>query len=84
MSRSPSRLRHTLFGALFTGCLAFGSAQAFAAPQARVDIGVACNPYGDDHGLDYCGGTCYEAGYSQGWCTLGGYCECRRLRPGAS
>ena len=77
-------LRHTLFGVLCAASITFGSVQAFAAPQARVFIGVACDPYGDDHGLDFCGGTCYEAGYSYGFCTLGGQCDCRRLRPGAS
>lgn len=82
MSHPRSTLRHTLFGVLFAASLVFGSVQAFAAPQARVNIGVACNPYGDDHGLDFCGGTCYEAGYTYGYCTQSGYCECRRGRPG--
>lgn len=84
MIRSRIPLPHTLFGALFAASLVFGSVQAFATPQARVGIGVTCNFYSlPDHDLDYCGSACYEAGYTYGSCTSGGYCDCRRLRPGA-
>jgi hypothetical protein len=82
-----SNLRHTLFGVLCAASIVFGSVQAFATAQARVGIGVACNPYSNDpvdpRDLNYCAQACVEAGYSYGSCTLSGYCDCRRVRPGA-
>jgi hypothetical protein len=76
MSRSPSRLRHTLFGALFTGCLAFGSAQAFATPQqVGVPIPVSCNPY-DKFSAELCSEACAAVGYDRGYCARPGGCRC--------
>jgi hypothetical protein len=76
MSRSPYRLRHTLFGALFAGCLAFGSAQAFAAPQIGVPIPVSCNPY-DRNSYAFCADECGKRGYDTGYCAGNGGCYCR-------
>ena len=76
-----SNLRHTLFGVLFAGCMLFGSAQAFAIPQARVGIPVACDRY-DSTAFEYCTAECVERGYDYGVCGINGYCDCRRTRPG--
>ena len=76
MSRSPLRLRNTLFGACFAGCLAFGSAQAFAAPQFPVPIPVSCNQY-DRNSSQFCAEECADRGYDTGFCGGNGGCYCR-------
>ena len=82
MSRSRFSLRQALAGVLFAGCMAFGSVQAFGTPPAKVGIPVTCNRF-DSSSLEYCTAACQEAGYDYGSCAYTGYCDCRRLRPGA-
>lgn len=76
MIRSLSSGRHILFGVLFAGCLAFGSAQAFVAPQVAVPIPVSCNPY-DRNSSQFCAEECWERGYDTGFCGGDGSCYCR-------
>ncbi len=75
MSRSRSRLRHTLFGALFATCMAFGTAQALTVPQVGVPIPVSCNPY-DKNSTAMCAEECGDRGYSRGFCAGDGGCRC--------
>jgi hypothetical protein len=73
MSRSRFSLRHALFGASFAGCMAFGSAQAFATSNP-VPIPVSCDPY-DRFSSVYCSEACGD-GYSRGFCGGNGGCYC--------
>jgi hypothetical protein len=75
MSGSPSSLRHNLFGAIVGGCLMFGSAQAFAAPQIGVPIPVSCNPY-DKNSFAVCSDACADRGYNRGYCAGDHGCRC--------
>lgn len=75
MSRSPLRLRNTLSGVLFASCMAFGAAQALAAPQIGVPIPVSCNPY-DKNSFAVCGEACGDRGYNRGYCAGDHGCRC--------
>jgi hypothetical protein len=76
MKRTSISLRHTMFGALFTGCLLFGATQAFARPPGYVSIDLACNP--SDPGSDqFCKEACAAEEYVDGLCWSSGGCICQ-------
>jgi hypothetical protein len=60
-----------LFAAGVAGCMAFGSAQAVAAPQAAVGDSV-CNS-------NVCNALCITRGYHYGVCYPDRGCICYRL-----
>ncbi len=77
MGRPRISLRHTLFGALFAGCLLFGGAQAFAAPPGYEPIPVACDSR-DPASEQLCKDACAKEGYVDGQCYNAlGTCICQ-------
>jgi hypothetical protein len=60
MNRPRISLRHTVFGALFTGSLLFGATQAFARPPGYVPIDVPCNTE-DPNAAQMCREACLAA-----------------------
>jgi hypothetical protein len=64
-------LRQALFAAGVLGCLGFGSAQAFAAPQTAVAPAAFCND-------TVCAASCIAKGYRSGYCTTDRGCYCYR------
>ncbi|MEW5930420.1 MAG: hypothetical protein AB1941_23415 [Gemmatimonadota bacterium] len=79
MGRSLFYLRRGLLGFAFVGCMGFGVTQAFAAGNPML-INQTCNFNDPEGSLQVCGAACYEAGYSYGFCSQYGYCECRKVR----
>jgi hypothetical protein len=77
MSRSASRLRNTLFGVFLASSMAFGAAQAFAAPPVGVPIPLVCHTYDPSSGA-LCNEECVERGYASGYCGQEGACRCLR------
>jgi hypothetical protein len=75
MNRPRISLRHTVFGALFTGSLLFGATQAFARPPGYVSIGVSCST-GSAGANEYCKTACAGEGYVDGLC-WNGACICQ-------
>jgi hypothetical protein len=75
MDRPRISLRHTVFGALFAGCLLFGAAQAFAAPPGYVSIEVSCVS-GSPGSAQLCKDACGAEGYVDGQC-WNGTCICQ-------
>lgn len=76
MKRPRISLRHTLFGALFAGCLLFGATQAFARPPGYVSIDTTCNN-SDPNSDDLCKAACGAEGYVDGQCYSTGNCICQ-------
>ena len=64
-------LRKAVFGAGVLGCMAFGSAQAFASPGQAAD-GSFCND-------NVCTALCISKGYQYGICYTHSGCVCYRL-----
>jgi hypothetical protein len=77
MSRSASRLRNTCFGVFLASSMAFGAAQAFAAPPVGVPIPLVCHPWDSNSGV-LCSEECVERGYASGYCAQDGACRCLR------
>ena len=78
MKRPRISLRHTVFGALFTGCLLFGATQAFARPPGYVSIDLACNPNissEDQRCKEACAAEPEQ--YVDGMCWSSGGCICQ-------
>jgi hypothetical protein len=67
MARPRISLRHTVFGALFAGCLLFGAAQAFAAPPGYDPIPVSCDSR-NPASAQLCKDACGAEGYVDGLC----------------
>jgi hypothetical protein len=78
MNRPRISLRHTVFGALFTGSLLFGATQAFARPPGYVSIEVSCN-VNNAGSNQYCKEACaaQEEQYVDGLCWSSGACICQ-------
>jgi hypothetical protein len=78
MARTRISLRHTVFGALFTGSLLFGATQAFARPPGYVSIEVSCN-VNSPGANQYCKEACaaHEEQYVDGLCWGSGDCICQ-------
>lgn len=68
-------LRHTVFGALFTGSLLFGATQAFARPPGYVSIDVSCST-SDPSSAQLCKDACAAEEYVDGLC-WNGTCICQ-------
>ena len=75
MNRPRISLRHTVFGALFTGSLLFGATQAFARPPGYVSIGVSCET-GNSASREFCRQACAAEEYVDGLC-WNGACICQ-------
>ncbi|MBV9109856.1 MAG: hypothetical protein JO306_10655 [Gemmatimonadetes bacterium] len=67
MSRATKYIRYGAFTWTVAVGLAFGAAQAFAAPQKPASTARACND-------DSCDGACIARGFSGGVCNPG--CTC--------
>lgn len=77
MARPRISLRHTVFGALFTGSLLFGATQAFARPPGYVPIEVTCSTR-DPASVKLCKDACGAEGYVDGLCYNAlGTCICQ-------
>jgi hypothetical protein len=67
MKRPRISLRHTVFGALFTGSLLFGATQAFARPPGYDPIPVTCDSK-NPASKTLCEEACADRGYVDGLC----------------
>jgi hypothetical protein len=78
MNRPRISLRHTVFGALFTGALLFGATQAFARPPGYVSIEVSCSQESPGAN-EFCKAACaaQEEQYVDGRCWSTGVCICQ-------
>ena len=68
---SSITLRKALYAAGVLGCMAFGSAQAFAAPR-NASADNVCNS-------ELCTAVCISRGYHYGVCYQHSGCVCYRL-----
>lgn len=68
---SSFTLRKALYAAGVLGCMAFGSAQAFAAPRVA-SVDSVCNS-------ELCTALCISRGYHYGVCYPHSGCVCYRL-----